>query len=327
MVDEDGVRVLPLNILSKYPPDDIKRGTLEIFYEKWASKLRVTPSSPDSERTVISQGLDPRAPFLDTLQPVLLAFSGERSTLADALIGMGFEVDTVDKSFGPDHDLTRASCQDAVLYRVSSGYYGFVFLSPPCKSFSVSHDERPLLRSTHWPRGIRPLPRAWHDYILRHNKLADFSASCILAAHDAGVPWAIENPASRSDVSPHSTWSRFARHGTLWDLFAAGGLAPPRLQRSHPSPFSVPVLEVTFAMCAFGAPFQKYTTIWASAHASPLSVCFAMPLAPIRAFSAINDFEGYLSPECPPLSNRSPIGQPLRQSWLRASNVPCLLRG
>ena len=39
LVDTDGQRVVPLNIGSRFPADDLQRGTLEAFYESWNQKM------------------------------------------------------------------------------------------------------------------------------------------------------------------------------------------------------------------------------------------------------------------------------------------------
>jgi len=94
---------------------------------------------------------------------------------------------------------------------------------------------------------------------------------CILAAHDARVPWAIESVASRrQDAGSSASWPRFSSHCTLWDFLSTGGLAPSAFRRPGVHYYDIDVCSATFAMCAFGAPYQKYTTVWASQSALPL---------------------------------------------------------
>eukprot|EP00965_Chrysotila_dentata_P003242 105129-Pleurochrysis_carterae.AAC.4 len=45
-------------------------------------------------------------------------------------------------------------------------------------------------------RGNTPnMPPRWAAYVRKHNKLADFAAKLLMAAHESGAVWMLENPA------------------------------------------------------------------------------------------------------------------------------------
>ena len=74
------------------------------------------------------------------------------------------------------------------------------------------------------------------------------------AAHEAGVLWAVENPADRGDANSHAHWKRFADHAPLWKQPCVEALVAETGARTR-----------TFAYCAFAAPYQKWTSV---AHAA-----------------------------------------------------------
>ena len=71
----------------------------------------------------------------------------------------------------------------------------------------------------------------------------------LMLAHRAGTEFIIENPADRGDLTEPSLFID-AAHGPLWLMAAVCALS------RHAS-----TKVVTFAMCEFGAPWQKYTTL------------------------------------------------------------------
>jgi len=69
-------------------------------------------------------------------------------------------------------------------------------------------------------------------------------------AHRAGTEIIIENPADRGDLSQPNYFLN-ASHGPLWLMPAICALIKRTSAKT----------TVTFAMCAFGAPWQKATTL------------------------------------------------------------------
>eukprot|EP00965_Chrysotila_dentata_P104223 3441792-Pleurochrysis_carterae.AAC.1 len=101
------------------------------------------------------------------------------------------------------------------------------------------------------------MPRKWARYVEKHNRLAALAADLILAAHTAGIPWALENPADCGDAAGPAWWPRMADHAPIWLL--------PRVREALKTTGAG---LVTFAQCALGARARKYTTL---AHSGALS--------------------------------------------------------
>ena len=97
------------------------------------------------------------------------------------------------------------------------------------------------------------MPEGWQDFVDYHNKLADFAARLMWAAGEAGVPFAVEQPADRGDDQSIAYWEAQADHGCAWQLEEWRAVLARFQARSF-----------TFAACAFGAPWQKWTTVAAT---------------------------------------------------------------
>ena len=182
---------------------------------------------------------------------VLIVFAGpgRHDDLAARLRARGIAVAAVDtKVGGVDHDVLRPEVGEALIARTRRGDFDAVFIATPCESYSIGH--KPQLRARRSPLGIAAVPERWQRYLLKHNRLANYSARLVEAAAEAGVAWAVENPADRGDRGSDAWWAAFADHAPLWKvpvvaaaIAAAGGHAR------------------TFAQCSFGAKVQKWTTI------------------------------------------------------------------
>ena len=155
-------------------------------------------------------------------------------------------VDT--KVGGAEHDVRRDGIGRRLIERVRRGDYDVVFAAPPCESFSVAH--RPQLRSRRQAAGLHNAPAEWLAYLRKHNQLAAWTAQLAEAAHDAGVLWAIENPADRGLRGSPAFWLERADHAPLWVQECVLQLVAHTQAASR-----------TFAYCAFGAQHQKYTTV------------------------------------------------------------------
>ena len=94
---------------------------------------------------------------------------------------------------------------------------------------------------------------SWGAYLDRHNALIDFTAKVCRACHAVRIPWLVENPSTRSKGV--AFWPAKADRVTLWDMPAITALCD-----------DVPTARTTFPQCAFGLPFQKYTTLLGSAN-------------------------------------------------------------
>ena len=181
---------------------------------------------------------------------VLFSGPGEAAThLPSALAAAGFEARAVDTLIGgAQHDLTDDAVAGDYIRRIRAGHYSLVALGTPCSSYSVLRE--PRLRSKADPTGVDTAPPDWLDSIQMHNQLAEVTAAAIHAAHDSATPWLLENPSDVGDPRVPWFWPEKASHASLFDqpvIIAA-------LQRTS-------ARQRAFAMCAFGTPWRKMTTI------------------------------------------------------------------
>ena len=172
----------------------------------------------------------------DTHLPGTLAAAGFQTEAVDILIG------------GESHDLTRDDVAAAYVRDLRKGCYALLALGTPCSSYSVLRE--PRLRSKEDPTGLSTAPAEWVDSLLLHNQLAAVTAAAIRAAHESGTPWLLENPSDVGDPTMPWFWPDKANHASLFDqpvIKEALQLSGARLR--------------AFAMCAFGTPWRKMTTI------------------------------------------------------------------
>ena len=127
----------------------------------------------------------------------------------------GHIVTAVDTKVGGESDnVLRRTVIDPLLLAIASQQYDAVFIATPCSSYSVRHPRK--LSSRKNVRGVIPMYPEWAAYVSKHNRLADISAEIMEACTDAGIPWALENPADRGDDTSPAHWEQHADHGSLW---------------------------------------------------------------------------------------------------------------
>ena len=112
-------------------------------------------------------------------------------------------------------DLGRRAVQREFMERLEAGEFDFVFLCPPCSSFATDHDD--CLRPMAAPWG-EAAPKRWQNYIGKHNRLIQFTLDVIRKAHELGVPWMLEHPASRRHEP--NNWPEYEDWAALWDMVA-----------------------------------------------------------------------------------------------------------
>ena len=147
-----------------------------------------------------------------------------------------------------------------LLARVRAAEFLAIIAAPPCSTFSIARfitakDGRgaPRVRTR---QHIRGLPRVSPKHLkeLRNaNAIVARTVSILSAAHSVGTQWILENPADRGDQSRPELWLH-DEHGPIWEMpemKALQRICGARL--------------VTFPMCAFSAPWQKYTSLLYSA--------------------------------------------------------------
>ena len=182
-----------------------------------------------------------------------MLFSGpcEAEThLTGALAATGFEVEPVDVLIGGDaHDLARGEVAAEYIRRIRVGYYAVVAMGTPCSTYSVLR-ETPL-RSKADPSGESVAPPEYLDTVRLHNRLAEVTAAAIVAAQDSGAAWMLENPADVGVVGQVCYWPEKAHYASLFDQPCIRSALQATKARAR-----------IFAMCAFGAPWRKYTTMY-----------------------------------------------------------------
>ena len=210
---------------------------------------------PGSVRLWTAQGSPGEAGGEQSRRPrCVVVFAGKLQTaihLPGELARAGFDVDVVDAHpmvGGRRHNMRDDELTRALLAAVSNGVYAMVWVATPCRAYSVRRGVKLYSRA-----GELDVPPNWRAFKRRADELAVFSARVIDAAHAAGVAWAIENPADRGEEGSVAYWEKYADHCPLWlqpcirDSLAAAG-----------------AVRFIFAMCAFGAAWQKYTCVQAS---------------------------------------------------------------
>ena len=196
---------------------------------------------------------------------LLLLFSGSYQRpdgLAQFARQLGLEVDLFDSDphvgGGADADILNDKVYESLQERISSGIYVAIFAAPPCSTYSISRFFRaasakdggpPPVRTRREIGGCRFLPQRHHEELRRANSITARMSALMILAHRAGTEFMIENPADRGDATRPELFVN-ENHGPLWLVDSVCALAK-----------MASTSTVTFAMCAFGAPWQKMTTL------------------------------------------------------------------
>ena len=151
------------------------------------------------------------------------------------------------------HDLLSDEIWLPLLRRVKNGEFTYLFLSPPCETFSRapwsnSHGPAPL-RSADWPEGFPWLRGSNKVRVETGTELVRRCLHMVSVAHEAKVHWLWEHPEDLGPTPrgcPASVWS-WQESRSLFD----------RLQ----------VSTVALYQCAFGEDYRKPTRLagtWAN---------------------------------------------------------------
>ena len=197
-------------------------------------------------------------------QKVLVLFSGpyrRPDGLAAFLTRFGFDPVLLDNDpetgGGADGDILNDDVHNRLLQRVSRGEFLAVVAAPPCSTFSVTRhfaaggskdDGPPVVRDRANIRGIPNVPAKHLRELRQANAIVARMTALLTAAFAAGTQYIIENPADRGDPA-HPRRFLEADHGPLWQM--------PEIRSLQ----SLSAKLATFPMCAFNAPWQKYTTV------------------------------------------------------------------
>ena len=211
------------------------------------------PPTPSDARSPPTHNLTFHPRFrLDPPNRALVLFAGPckaKVHLAGALANEGFTIEAVDTLLGGQrHDLTDDHIAGAWVERIENGEFGIVAIATPCSTFSVLND--PPLRTKIDPEAKSTQHEERYRHLSAANKLVEFSARAIAAADAAGAAWLIENPAEVGEQGTTWHWQEKASHASLFDM--------PAIKAAIGSTISA---RRTFAMCAFGCGFQKWTQV------------------------------------------------------------------
>ena len=198
---------------------------------------------------------------------VLLLFSGPKRRpdgLAAFLTRLGLEAVMVDadpeNGGGKDDDILDDAVFNKLLERVKSAEFLAIIAAPPCSTFSISRFIKglkgkgaPIVRTRANIRGVPNLDPKHRRELTLANSIVARTAILLAAAHKVGTQWVIENPADRGNPAAHRLWLH-DEHGPVWEMAEIKTLIRV-----------CAATLCTFPMCAFSAPWQKYTTLAFSA--------------------------------------------------------------
>jgi len=197
---------------------------------------------------------------------VLLLFCGpyrRPDGLAAFLTKYGFDVEMLDNDpvtgGGSEGDILNDDVHNRLLQRASRGEFLTIIAAPPCSTFSISrHFEGkgstssdggpPLVRTRTHIRGLPSVPPKHRRELSQANAIVARLAAILMAAFTAGTQFIVENPADRGDSAFPRRYLD-AEHGPLWEM--------PEIQALRKLSSKL----ATFPMCAFNAPWQKYTSL------------------------------------------------------------------
>ena len=155
-------------------------------------------------------------------------------------------------------DITDDAFYTSLQQRIVAGEFNVIFAAPPCSTFSVSRffdakgtaDGGPKpVRSRRHIRGLPVLTAGQQAEVKRANLIVQRTCALLDLAFQSGVDFVLENPADRGNPMLARDFLH-ADHGPLWLMEEIQTLR----QRAH-------ARLVTFPMCAFGAPWQKKTSL------------------------------------------------------------------
>ncbi|KAL3926895.1 MAG: hypothetical protein SGPRY_003084 [Prymnesium sp.] len=247
LVDNDSVKVLPLNVLSRFPREDLMRGTCEIFTSAWQARLQQCPGSPPRFYFASSAPLPHIGLASHPLLPVLLLFSSpgtSPTSLARLLRAAGLLV-----------VLLKSISLSAVLNMICHPVLFLIVMPLPSGTLLPAPSS-----------DLFPTPRA--RLLVRPNGDDIFRIITSLQTRRA---------------SASSLFMLVELPGLSKTLLRA----LTRLPKLIGLPSVPGVIEATFAACAFGAQIQKYTTFWGSSSTLPLLARFQGRSCPHTATTVI----------------------------------------
>lgn len=122
-------------------------------------------------------------------------FSGCGS-VSRAVLRTGFDSVAYVVRNGEKFNVVRNRVMLKLLKQIRGDVIFAVMLAPPCSSFSVAFQRNGTVRSRQQPWGITDLPNHLHSRVSEGNKTMKAAFRIAQTAHQAGIPWILENPYS-----------------------------------------------------------------------------------------------------------------------------------
>ena len=249
------------------PPPDVEDVTVRAPPAATTTqpKEQTKTTPPSSVPEAFARATKEAAARANDSMRVLLLFSGpyhRPDGLAQFLRQLGLEVEMLDNDArtggGNTADLLRDEVYEPLRERVARGEFAVIVAAPPCSTFSISRffespDSKdggpPPVRNRSNIEGLRFVPTSHRPELERANNIVARMAALLMYANRAGTQFIVENPADRGDATQADVFLH-ADHGPLWLMPAIHALSRHAATKL-----------VTFAMCAFGAEWQKMTTL------------------------------------------------------------------
>jgi len=159
---------------------------------------------------------------------------------------------------GSDGDILNDDVHNNLLQRIGRGEFLSIIAAPPCSTFSISRhfaadgsttdDGPPVVRTRDQIRGLPDVPAKHRRELRQANAIVARMVALLTTAFATGTQYMVENPADRGDPA-HPRRFLDPDHGPLWLM--------PEIRSLQ----SVSAKMATFPMCAFNAPWQKYTSL------------------------------------------------------------------
>ena len=162
---------------------------------------------------------------------------------------------------GESHNLLRDQVFEDLMQRCREGEFAIVIIAVPCNTFSVAR-MRPggpvVMRTRGKCRGVGGLSQGDFDRLLEANKLVSRS---VMIGRAVGS-FIFEHPPDRGEMGSDLFQTKFADHAPIWLMDEIR-----TLRRDAGASM------VTFAQCALGGEYQKWTSLMCSPDVWPALEC------------------------------------------------------
>ena len=221
---------------------------------------------------------------------------------------------------GESENLLNTAVYNSILNRAKAGEFIAILAAPPCSSFSISRHIKPRdgsqgpepLRLRNNPHGLTNLTGKRRRELIEANMLVQRTVAILAAGDQVGTQYILENPSDRGILSDGDLFID-EQHAPLWVYPPIVSLRKATEGRS-----------VTFPQCAFGAEWQKFTTLMYSpgfeAWLGPLSALRCPHFTHAKAAGGARKDDGTWS-------SLEAAAYPANMNFYLASTIRCLVDG